>query len=127
MVQLNALKWGTKYDAEYVNRLYKLLNKHLHLDFKLRVWTDDAKGITKEIEHRDIQELRPYDTDRVFTYEKLMLINNDEAEINGWLDLDIHINDDITHLVSRPPKNITFIWNYWHNIFTNIFIPAYNC
>ena len=115
MVQLNALKWGTKYDAEYVNRLYKLLNKHLHLDFKLRVWTDDTKGITKEIEHRDIQELRPYDTDRVFTYEKLMLINNDEAEINGWLDLDIHINDDITNLVSRPHKNITFIWNYWND------------
>ena len=65
----------------------------------MRVWTDDTKGITKEISHRDIQELRPYDTDRVFTYEKL-IINNDEAEINGWLDLDIHINDDITKLVS---------------------------
>jgi len=118
LVHLNVLKWDTKYNAEYVNRLYKLLNKHLQTDFILRVWTDDTKGITKEIEHRDIQELRPYDTDRVFTYEKLMLINNDEAEINGWLDLDIHINDDITKLVSRPHKNITFIWNYWNDFET---------
>jgi len=118
MVHINALKWGEKYNAEYVNRLYKLLGKHLNTDFILRVWTDDTKGLTKDIEHRDIQELRPYDTDRVFTYEKLMLIDKDEAEINGWLDLDIHINEDITKLVSRPHKTITFIWNYWNDFET---------
>ena len=115
MVHLNTLKWGDKYNSQYVNRLYTLLEKHLDIPFTLRVWTDNSKGITNECDIRDIENLRPYDTDRVFTYEKLFLIGEDEAEINGWLDLDIHINDNITKLVERPHPNITFIWNYWNS------------
>ena len=124
MVNLNVLKWGYKYDHQYVNRLYSLIGKHLDLPFVLRVWTDNKKGITNECEFKDIRELRPYYTDRMFTYEKLMLINNDEADVNGWLDLDIHINENITHLVSRPHPNITFIWNYW-NDFTAMSLRPY--
>ena len=37
----------------------------------------------------DINELRPYDTKRVFTYEKLMLIDKDEYDKNIWIDLDL--------------------------------------
>ena len=124
MVHLNTLKWGDKYDAHYVNRLYTLLCKNLDVPFVLRVWTDDVKGITSECEYRDIRDLRPYNTDRVFTYEKLMLINFDEADVNGWLDLDIHINDNITKLVERPHPNITFIWNYW-NSFEDMSLKPY--
>ena len=115
MVKLNVLKWGNKYDSQYVNRLYTLITKNLDIPFQLTVWTDDTKGITTEIEHRDIKELRPYDTERMFTYEKLMLINRDESEVNGWLDLDIHINENITELITRPHPNITFIWNHWND------------
>lgn len=115
MVYLNTLKWGDKYDEKYVNRLYTLLCRHLHVPFKLRVWTDNAKGITNECEIRDYFELEKYETNRVFTYEKIMLIDNDEADINGWLDLDIHINADITPLVDAPHPNITFIWNFWNS------------
>ena len=123
-VMLNTLKWGDKYDSHYVNRLYTLLCKNLDVPFVLRVWTDNTKGITNECEFRDIQDLRPYDTDRVFTYEKLMLIDTDEADVNGWLDLDIHINDNITKLVERPHPNITFIWNYW-NSFEDMSLKPY--
>ena len=118
MVKINLLKWGEKYSHEYVNRLHTLLCENIDIPFHLSCWTDDTKGIKKEIECRDIRELRPYDTDRVFTYEKLMLIDRDEAEINGWIDLDIHINKNVTKLVSRPHPNITFIWNYWNDFNT---------
>ena len=66
--------------------------------------------ICKEIEIRDIQELRPYDTKKVFTYEKLMLIDKDEYDKNFWLDLDLLIHKDITDIITRPHNNITFRW-----------------
>ena len=34
------MKWGTKYGAEYVNRLYNMVKRHLTLPFKMVCLTD---------------------------------------------------------------------------------------
>ena len=78
MNKINCLKWGTKYNSDYVNRTYGGLLKHCHESFHFVCYTDNPKGIFSKIETRDIEELRPYDTKKVFTYEKLMLIDKDE-------------------------------------------------
>mgnify|MGYP000226705826 CR=1 FL=1 len=38
----------------------------------------------------------------------------DEYEKNFWIDLDLLIHKDVTDIITRPHKNITFIWNYWN-------------
>ena len=114
-IKINCLKWGSLYSSEYVNRSFGGLLKHCKVPFHFVCYTDNPDGISSKIEVRDIEELRPYKTDRVFTYEKLMLIDKDEYDKNLWIDLDLLIHDDITNIVKAESKCITFIWNYWND------------
>ena len=105
------LKWGNKYDHHYVNRLYGSLKKHCKVPFTFTCYTDNYKGINDEIIIEDIKKLQRYTTIRVFTYEKLGLLERHEGGI--WLDLDILIHDDITEAVQTESK-FRMIWNYWN-------------
>lgn len=106
------LKWGSKYGPEYVNRLYGGLKKHYHKPFTLTCYTDNHKGLREEVEVKDIKDLRKFGpTDRVFTYEKLILMEKHESGI--WLDLDILIHDDITDM-ANDPADYKMIWNHWN-------------
>ena len=69
------LKWGDKYYPEYVNRLYGSLVKHYNKPFTLTCYTDDYSGIRDEVQIDNINLLRKYNTDKVFTYEKLILMD----------------------------------------------------
>ena len=68
--------------------------------------------IFSKIETRDIEELRPYDTKKVFTYEKLMLIDKDEYDKNFWIDLDVLVHEDVTELITRKHYD-NFKFSYW--------------
>lgn len=114
-IKFNCLKWGSLYGPEYVNRAYGGLLRHCQVPFRFICYTDNSTDISSKIEIRDIEELRPYDTKMVFTYEKLMLIDKNESDKNFWIDLDVLIHKDITDIVTRPHNNITFIWNYWND------------
>ena len=114
-IKINCLKWGALYGPEYVNRAYGGLLKHCREPFHFVCYTDNVDGISSRIEVKDIEELRPYNTKMVFTYEKLMLIDKDEFDKNLWIDLDLLIHKDVTDIILRPHNNITFIWNYWND------------
>ena len=114
-IKINCLKWGNLYGPEYVNRAYGGVCKHFQEPFDFVCYTDNSEGISPKIQIKDIQELRPYNTRMVFTYEKLMLIGQDEYKENFWIDLDLLIHKDITDIILRPHNNITFIWNYWND------------
>lgn len=105
------LKWGDKYGPEYVNRLYGSLKTHYKKPFTLTCYTDDYSGINEEIETQRIELLRRYDTDRVFTYEKLILMDYHQTGI--WIDLDVLIHDDITDLDLN--SDFIMIWNHWNS------------
>jgi hypothetical protein len=107
------LKWGDKYGPEYVNRLYGSLLQCYKKPFSLTCYTDQADSIREEVELQPISHLRPYNTDRVFTYEKLILMEKHESGI--WLDLDILIHQDITNVPNERP--FTMIWNHWNNYY----------
>ncbi len=44
------MKWGTKYGAEYVNRLYNMVKRHTTVDFKMVCLTDRTEGINPEVQ-----------------------------------------------------------------------------
>lgn len=117
MMDFFTLKWGDKYGPEYVNRLYGSLAAHYKQPFTLTCYTDDYHGIREEVQIKDIQKLRPYNTDRIFTYEKLILMEKHEA--GTWLDLDVLIHqelaDSLGNNVVKSPHDFTMIWNHWNN------------
>ena len=41
------IKWGTKFGPEYVNRLYKMVQKNLSLPHRFVCFTDSAEGLAE--------------------------------------------------------------------------------
>ena len=117
MFKFFTFKWGDKYGPEYVNRLYGSLKKHYNKPFQLVCYTDDRIGILEDIRIENIEDLRRYNTDRVFTYEKIMLLERHKRGI--WLDLDILIHENITEVVDKITTNseldFVMIWNHWND------------
>jgi hypothetical protein len=118
MIQIYSFKWGKKYNHEYVNRLYGSLVKHCSLPFTYTCITDDKSGIRPEINIIDYStwDPFPYEKNRVFTREKLVLFNHSTAEFNAWIDLDVLIHNDITDLLTKKADNFTMIWNHWFEL-----------
>jgi len=120
-VKLNffTFKWGDVYGPEYVNRLYKSLKEHCKkVPFNFTCITDNSAGIDPEVILLDYNQIGPdswrgYDQDRIFTREKLCLMELDIPGTKGWIDLDVLIKGDITGMVSRDFKKPTFILNHW--------------
>ncbi|PRY92628.1 hypothetical protein BCF33_1479 [Hasllibacter halocynthiae] len=48
--QIVCIKWGTKYPALYVNRLYGMCARNMDRPFRFVCFTDDAEGIRPEVD-----------------------------------------------------------------------------
>ena len=48
------MRWGERYPASYVNRLYAGLARHARAPFRLVCFTDDAKDLRAEVEARPL-------------------------------------------------------------------------
>ncbi len=98
------LKWGTQYGAEYVNRLYRGVARHLRGDFRFVCFTEDAHGIVPEVEIRDIDSLAAAEHMRRTVWLKLALLHP-RAGLTGrclFLDLDLVILDSLDDFFSYP-------------------------
>lgn len=105
------MKWGQKYSAEYVNRLYSMVKRNLTLPFSMICLTDDSQNI-----HPDIQcyPLIPLDLPSGLPergWNKLTTFSADLYGLEGkalFLDIDIVIIDNIdcffTHQTSRDDE-----------------------
>ena len=51
------MKWGDKYDASYVNKLYNMVSRNLSKEFRFICLTDDNSGFLPAIESFDIPKL----------------------------------------------------------------------
>ena len=56
MYSVVCMKWGDKYGAEYVNRLYNMVARNTTLPFKFVCFTDNANGLLPEIESRPLPD-----------------------------------------------------------------------
>ena len=116
-------KWGDKYGPEYVNRLYASLVEHCDVPFAFTCVTDNSAGIRPEVLLLDYNQIGPdswrsYGQDKIFTREKLCLMDLDIPGTKGWIDLDVLIRKEVTSMVTRDFKKPTFILNHW-NMKTN--------
>ena len=110
------LKHGTKYSAEYVNRLYNMVQRHCTLPFEMVCLTEDERGI-----HPDITIL-PLDDKLSGWWCKPYMFSKD-LPIDGvvlYMDLDVVIASNIDKLFTYSP-------NHWCVIrdFTRVMRPKY--
>ena len=104
------LKWGNKFDHNHVNRLYKMVKKNFKKDFTFICYTENSLHINNEIEIKPL----PLEYDLENWWWKLTLFKNPVKCKTIYFDLDIVIQNDISHLDQYCEKNkICTIKTYW--------------
>ena len=117
------MKWGDKFPAEYVNRLYGMVSRNLSLPFRFVCFTEDNSGIRGEVEIQPLSELDlPVNLADAPErgWRKLTVFKKDFGGLSGktlFLDLDVVIVDNIDDffmtkgdfLIAHDKKNPTKI------------------
>ena len=97
--QILCLKHGTKYSADYVNKLYNMVQRNCTLDFDFWCLTEDTKGLNPNIKTLPLPSglagwwCKPY-------------IFSQDLPINGtilYTDLDVVISGNIDKLFTYQP------------------------
>ena len=104
MFNIVCVKVGTKYKANDVNRLYRMVDLNMELPFNFYCFTDDEEGLLLPIKKKRVYDL-PLHTYwwKMTVFDKTMWDNN---EPTLYLDLDVIIQNDITYLFEKVNREL---------------------
>lgn len=97
-INVICIKWGDKFGAEYVNRLYRMVENNLTIPHRFVCFTDNPEGLNKKIEVRELPDFEENTHIPDRGWRKLSLFNKNLADLSGtalFLDLDIIIRSDL--------------------------------
>ena len=97
-VNIICMKWGDKYDASYVNKLYNMVSRNLIREFRFICLTDNNSGLLSSIESYEIPKLNLPEGIPERGWTKLVTFSKNILDIKGqclFLDLDLIIVDNI--------------------------------
>jgi len=115
MYNVVCLKHGTKYDADYVNKLYAAVKRNSTVDFLFHCFTDNSEGLNGDI----VPHPLPY-TNVEGWWQKLFLFS-DEVNITGrmlFIDLDTLITRNIDAYITRDTGFVVLrdLWSGGANV-----------
>ena len=124
MNRILCIKWGTKYSADYVNRLQKMLERHTTQPFELHCFTDQAEGIFEEIFTHPLPELGCEIPKTVpGKFPKIALWGNEIDLSPGpalFIDLDTVIVGNIDSYFEIGEEHDVFLAKNWAKPFTGL-------
>ncbi len=104
-VNIICMKWGTKFPAAYVNKLYGMVQRNISIPFRFVCFTDNGDDIRPEVEIQALPELDLPDNIPERGWRKLSVFAKDFGGLSGktlFLDLDVVIVDSIDDFFSVP-------------------------
>jgi len=104
MFNIVCVKVGTKYKANDVNRLYRMVELNMEKPFNFYCFTDDEEGLLLPIKKKRVYDL-PLHTYwwKMTIFDKTMWDNN---EPTLYFDLDVIIQSDITYLFEKVNRKL---------------------
>ncbi|SIT83314.1 hypothetical protein SAMN05421849_1882 [Pontibaca methylaminivorans] len=104
-VNILCMKWGTLYGPEYVNNLFRGVQRNLSRPHRFVCFTDDPAGLLPGVEALPLPDLGlpPGHTDT--RWRKLALFRRDLAGLSGtalFLDLDLVVVDRLEPFFDLP-------------------------
>lgn len=114
-VNILCLKYGTRYPAHYVNRLYAGVARHLSRPFRFHCCTDDPSGLHPAVQIIPFPENPGIRRGWPDVLVKLMLTRDGFGELLGptlFLDLDLVILDSIDPFFDFKPGENCIIHNW---------------
>ena len=104
------MKWGHKFEPDYVNNLYHMVKRNITLPFRFICMTEVPEGIEAGVEIRPLpefeeppRELSPF----CLNWRKLALFDETVYDLKGkilFLDLDVLVIDNIDCFFSFSDK-----------------------
>jgi len=99
------MKWGNKFSADYVNRLYSMVSKNLDSKFRFVCFTENIEGIRPEVETQELPELElpPGAPER--GWRELTVFKKNFGGLSAptlFLDLDVVIFGKLNVFFSQP-------------------------
>lgn len=115
--QILCMKWGRKYAADYVNRLQRMVARHITPPFQLVCLTDDTQGIDPAVRTLPLPELGcPEPTHTPGKWRKLALWGADLADLQGpalFIDLDSVIVASLDPYFSHGDPGAVILERNW--------------
>lgn len=111
MIHVVCLKWGTKYDAGYVNKLYSGINRNATIPFRFHCFTEDDKGIRPGITSHTL----PFADKHEGWWNKLYLFSN-HFPLRGkivFFDLDTVITGNIDDVLNPPTSDFVVLRDFY--------------
>lgn len=115
-VNVLCLKWGSRYPACYVNRLYQGVKRNLSRPFRFVCVTDSTDGLLPEIETVSFPE-NPDVQGRGWPniFIKLVLFRKGFANLSGptlFLDVDVLVCGPLDRFFDYAPGDFCIIYNW---------------
>lgn len=101
------VKWGDKYSAEYVNKLYSMVSRHSPEPFDFYCYTDDASELNNKI------NIIPIRSELTHWWLKLDLLDIFNTGDNIVLDLDIVILRNLDILSTVKTRTLSVLYSQW--------------
>lgn len=118
------IKWGTKYSADYVNRLYAMTARHTSGPFQVFCFTDDAAGIRSEVACRPIPELGcPVPVSGPGKWRKIALWGDALDDVTGtvlFVDLDSIITGPLDDFFAIGRPDDVYLARNWAKPFRRL-------
>lgn len=106
MKQVLCLKWGDKYPADYVNKLYGMVSRNISGDFRFICLTDDRNGIRPEVEIKAMPAFDLPEPMRRHPFRRMFIFQERLEDIEGdvlHLDLDLVVTGSIDGFFDYKP------------------------
>src|SRR5258708_37508971 len=100
------MKWGKRYGADYVNRLYSMIQRHTARPTRLVCYTDEAKGIDSDVETYPLPPIELPEKRRCCPWRKISLWQKNLPGIAGeclYLYLDVVVTGGVDDFFGYKP------------------------
>ena len=112
MYNVICVKFGTKYNSQFVNKLYHDIKRLTKSEFKFYCYTDDPTGIDREV-----NIILPLGRPTLKGVWNKLRLFDPEMPFKGktyFFDLDVKIQKDpLTHTDERDWEKLTLVHSHW--------------
>lgn len=110
------LKWGERYGAEYVNKLYTIVQRNTKRPLRFICITDDQSGLNEEIEIRPMPEFDLPEIFRFAGFRRMFLFKESLYDLTGdvlHLDVDLLVTGSIDDFFDYKPEANYIVSENW--------------
>ncbi len=109
------MKWGSRYGAEFVNRLYDAIQRNTARPTQLVCLTDDPTDVNENVRCEPIPKIDLPDELALTPWRKLVLWKDGIAGLSGdvlFLDLDLVVTSSLDDMFDYEPGRFCVIENW---------------